>query len=241
MKVAAVGDVHFAEGSRGTLRPHLEDLHALADVLLIAGDLTRVGLAAEAEVLAEELQDLEIPVVGILGNHDYHSGEEKAIIDVMEDVGVEMLDAENHVIETEHGTLGITGVKGFGGGFAGANGTEFGEPEMKAFVRHTRDAAQRLAELLEALETDQKVALLHYSPIEETLKGERLEIFPFLGSCLLAEALDRAKPDLAIHGHAHAGIEAGATPAGVPVRNVAMTVIDAPFAIYDLSDAAALD
>jgi Icc-related predicted phosphoesterase len=235
MKIAAVGDVHFAEGARGTLRPHLEDLHERADVLLIAGDLTRIGLAEEAEVLADELAGLDIPIVAILGNHDYHSGEEKDIIDVMEGAGVEMLDAENHVIPTAQGMLGITGVKGFGGGFAGANGTEFGEPEMKAFVRHTRDAADRLADLLERLDADHKVALLHYSPIEETLKGERLEIFPFLGSCLLAEAIDRAKPDLAIHGHAHAGIEEGATPAGVPVRNVAMTVIDAPYALYELN------
>ena len=75
---------------------------------------------------------------------------------------------------------------------------------------------------------------MHYSPIRETLQGEPLEIYPFLGSYLLAEAVDRAGADLALHGHAHRGREKGATPGGVAVRNVAQTVINQAFVIYCL-------
>jgi Icc-related predicted phosphoesterase len=234
IRLAAVADVHFADDARGTLRPHLEELPRTADVFLIAGDLTRLGLAEEAEALADELADLDLPIVSILGNHDYHSDEEKAIRVVMEAVGVVMLEAENHVIEVDGERLGISGVKGFGSGFPGASASDFGEPEMKAFVRHASDTADRLGELLAELDTDRKVALVHYAPVEDTLRGERRELFPFLGSYLLGEAIDRAGADLAIHGHAHAGAEKGMTSGGVQVRNVALPLIQRPYNLYCL-------
>jgi Icc-related predicted phosphoesterase len=129
----------------------------------------------------------------------------------------------------------VAGVKGFGGGFAGACGSDFGEREMKAFVTHTKDVAHRLEAALAGLQdADARVALLHYAPVEATLQGERLEIYPFLGSYLLGEAVDRAGADLALHGHAHAGTEKGVTPGGVHVRNVAQAVIRAPYRVYRL-------
>ena len=234
IRLAAVGDVHFGDDSAGTLRPHLENLSERADALLLAGDVTRHGHADEAVVLADELSDLEVPIVAVLGNHDYHQNEEKAIRDVLEGVGIRVLEGENVTIEAADDSVGITGIKGFGGGFAGACGTEFGEPEMKAYIRHTRETAERLGEVMEAADGNHRVALLHYSPIPDTLQGERLEIYPFLGSYLLAEAIDGARCDLVLHGHAHAGSEKGMTPGGVPVRNVAQPLIGRPYNVYCL-------
>ena len=128
-------------------------------------------------------------------------------------------------------------MKGFGGGFAGASGAEFGEPEMKAFIRHTKERSEALGSALASLRTDVRVALMHYAPIRETLQGEPPEIFPFLGSYLLAEAVDRSGADLVIHGHAHRGTEHGVTPGGVNVRNVAQTVIRQAYAVYGFETA----
>lgn len=234
IRLAAVGDVHFGDDCRGTLRPHVDEAAGDLDALLIAGDLTRHGLASEAEVLASELQDPPLPVVIVLGNHDYHAGEEKKIRDVMEGTGATVLDGESIVVETSSEPIGIAGIKGFGGGFAGACATEFGEDEMKAFVAHGRHHADALRAALDQLDTERKVALLHYAPVEDTLQGERLELYPLLGSYHLAEAIDESGADLAVHGHAHAGREKGSTPGGVPVRNVAQPLIERAFNIYCL-------
>src|SRR5919205_287389 len=135
--------------------------------------------------------------------------------------------------------VGIAGAKGFGGGFAGACGHKFGEPEMKAFMQVTENEAHSLEENLRSLRADYRVALLHYAPVKDTLAGERLEIHPFLGAYQLGEALDRAGADLALHGHAHHGAEKGVTPRGIPVRNVAMPLIKRPYAIYTLGSVSA--
>jgi Icc-related predicted phosphoesterase len=147
-----------------------------------------------------------------------------------------VLEGEACVIETPGGRLGVAGGKGFGGGFAGACGSEFGEPEMKAFIHHTRDLACGIERALGSLEgrCERRIVLMHYAPVEHTLQGERLEIYPFLGSYLLAEAVDRYGADLVLHGHAHGGSEKGVTPGGVHVRNVAMPVIGRPYAVYTL-------
>jgi len=137
-------------------------------------------------------------------------------------------------LEVHGERIGIAGTKGFGGGFQGACGTAFGEPEMKAFIRHTEGLADRLEEDLRALVAPYRVGLTHYSPIEETLVGERLEIYPFLGSYLLGLAMDAAGAHLSLHGHAHLGREVGATPRGMPVRNVAMPVLKRPYTVYQL-------
>ena len=232
IRVAAFGDIHAGADSVGSIRPVLESVPTKADVLLIAGDLTQHGIPDEAWVLAKELADLPIPKIAVLGNHDLHDDRRDDVVDALQDGGIDVLEGSSAVVEIGGTTLGIAGVKGFGGGFAGACGSDFGEPEMKAYIRHSKRVAASLETALTALEADVKVALMHYSPVEETLLGERLEIYPFLGSYYLAEAIDRAGADLALHGHAHIGSEKGRTPGGVPVRNVAQPVIQHAYKVY---------
>ncbi len=203
-------------------------------MLLIGGDLTRSGEAAEARVLAAELRGLPVPVLAVLGNHDYHQGQEAAVTAALEEVGISVLEGTGKILELAGIRVGVGGVKGFGGGFAGACATEFGEPQMKAFVHHTRVAAANLEAALLALDAELRIALLHYSPVPDTLKGERPEIHAFLGSYLLGEAADRAGADLVLHGHAHNGTEKGQTDAGSPVRNVSQPVIRRAYALYTL-------
>lgn len=236
IRIAAVGDVHYTTESGGKLRPHLDDVDEQADVLLVAGDLTALGDPREAAVLARDLRTVPVPIVAVLGNHDYHLDGQVEIRRHLESAGVRVLEGDAHVVAVDGTRLGIAGVKGFGGGFAGACATEFGEPEFKAFVRHTREVADRLAGALSSLEADARVALLHYSPVEATLRGERPEIYPFLGSYLLGEAVDSAGAHLVLHGHAHRGTEKGVTPGGVHVRNVAQPVIKHAFNLYRLDE-----
>ena len=234
IRIAAVGDLHYGTGSRDLLRPSLQHLPDRADLLLLAGDLTRCGGAEEVRVLAEELRGMPIPVVAVLGNHDYQTNHEDDVRRVLEGVGVTVLEGEAVTLDIDGARIGIAGTKGFGGGFRGAHASDFGEPEMKAFVGHTKKLSDRLEQTLMDLDADLRVALLHYSPIETTLEGERLEIYPFLGSYLLAQAVDNAGADLILHGHAHHGTEKGRTPAGIPVRNVAQPVIRHAYNVYTL-------
>ena len=234
IRVAAVGDVHLAPDVRGRLRPHLTDIGAHADVLLLAGDLTQHGTCPEAEVVAAEFADLGIPVVAVLGNHDYHCDMADEITALLRASGMTVLDGTGVELDLPGGRLGVAGVKGFGGGFPSRCASEFGEPEMKDFVRHSRLLAEGLGKALRELSADFLVALTHYSPVPETLAGEPLEIYPFLGSYFLAEAADSAAVDLHVHGHAHAGSEQGVTPGGAPVRNVALPVLNRAYAVYCL-------
>lgn len=243
IRVAAVGDVHLGEDNHGLLRPALDNIAEHADVLLVAGDLTRHGTLEEARVFAGEFAGLDVPVVTVLGNHDYHSDSPEAISAMLEDSGITVLEGSATMVKLEGGTLGVAGVKGFGGGFAGKCASRFGEREIKDFVDHGVAAAERLRTALEGLEhenPDVVVALTHYSPISGTLRGEPPEIYPFLGSYLLCEPIDDTGADLALHGHAHYGSEQGVSPGGVPVRNVAQPVIRAAYAIYVLEPAHAL-
>jgi Icc-related predicted phosphoesterase len=234
IRIAAVGDVHVGLDSRGRLAPWLAEACTCADVLLLAGDLTQVGTVEEAQVLAGEVAAATVPIIAVLGNHDVHSDQGDAVADVLEQAGVTVLDGGTAEVEIGDATLGVAGVAGFGGGFAGRSGSAFGEPEMKAFVQRTMDDAARLESALCSLDTDVRVALMHYSPVAETLGREPPEIYPFLGSYLLAEAVDRAGADLVLHGHAHRGSEQGMTPGGVRVRNVAQPVLGAPFRLFEL-------
>jgi Icc-related predicted phosphoesterase len=234
-RIAVVGDVHFGEDSRGLLRPHLLDPEHGIDALLLAGDLTRRGQPEEAQVLADELRDVPFPVVAVLGNHDWHCAAQDRVADILAGAGVTMLEGDAVTLRLEGVDVGVGGVKGFGGGFAGACATEFGEPEMKAFVATTRYAADRLRAALSTLcGVGVRIALLHYSPIEETLSGERPALWPFLGSYLLGEAIDAVGADAAFHGHAHAGAAQGVTSAGVDVYNVAQPAIGRPFLVFEL-------
>ena len=232
IRIAAVGDLHFGPDSGGSLRWAFEELSSSADLLLLAGDFTRHGDPAEAEVFAREVACVRVDKVGVLGNHDYHSDAQVTIRAILEDAGVRVLEGEATSVDVNGSRVAIAGTKGFGGGFAGACGSDFGEPEMKAFVRHTKALSEGLEKALGSVDGDLRVALLHYSPVEGTLEGERLEIYPFLGSYLLAESIDRVGADLVLHGHAHVGREKGVTPGGIRVRNVALSVIRQPYKVY---------
>ncbi|MGV9750002.1 metallophosphoesterase family protein [Nocardia farcinica] len=237
MRIAAVGDVHLGTDSGGQLRPVLRELPLRADVLLLAGDLTRHGTVAEARVVAEEFADLGVPVLAVLGNHDHHSDVQDEIAALLTDHGITVLEGTAATVEIEGRTLGVAGTKGFGGGFAGKCASVFGERIMREFAQHTCDLAESLRAALRELRTDVTVVLTHYSPVSDTLHGEPREIYPFLGSYLLGEVIDEFDVDLALHGHAHAGTERGTTPGGIRVRNVAEPVIRSAYAIYELEPA----
>ncbi|MER6529995.1 metallophosphoesterase [Streptomyces sp. NPDC001508] len=239
IRVAAVGDIHMGPESRGTLRPAFETLPDCADVLLLAGDLTRHGTPEEARVVAREIADLAVPVVAVLGNHDHHDGRADEVTAVLRESGAQVLEGEATVVTRSGLRIGVAGTKGFGGGFAGRCAGEFGEPVMKEFVRYSRRRADGLRGALEELgrsRCDARIALTHFSPVPDTLAGEPPEIYPFLGSYLLAEAIDTAGADLAVHGHAHFGAEHGMTGGGIKVRNVAQPVIGRAFHVYCLPD-----
>jgi Icc-related predicted phosphoesterase len=234
IRIAAVGDVHVDKDVLGRYRPALEQLPGVADALLVAGDLTRHGTVEEAQCMATEFRDLGVPVVTVLGNHDHQSDQQDKVSDVLRDAGLIVLEGDSTVLEINGHRLGIAGAKGFGGGFAGACASSFGEREMKDFVGTTEAIAERLGAALRGLDCDAVVALTHYAPVPETLIGEPLEIYPFLGSYLLGQAIDSAPTALALHGHAHHGSERGRTPGGVPVRNVAHPVIKQAYNVYQL-------
>lgn len=233
--IAAVGDIHLGPDDRGRFRPAFEQAAREADVLLLAGDLTRHGTPQEAESVAGEVRGLEIPLIAVLGNHDYHSDREDEVAAILEDAGVRVLEGAGTIVEAHGVRIGIAGTKGFGTGFPGKQASEFGEPQMKSFVRHSIDLADRFGLALRALDCDLRIALTHYSPTKDTLLGEPPEIHAFLGSYHLAEAIDGARADLAVHGHAHRGTAKGLTPGGVRVRNVAHPVIGCAYAVFDLA------
>jgi Icc-related predicted phosphoesterase len=237
IRVAAVGDVHLADDLRGRYAPLLDGISAEADALLVAGDLTQHGTIDEARAFADEFDAADVPVLTVLGNHDYHSGEEREIAQLLEERGMTVLEGTSTTIETRAGRLGVAGVKGFCLGFSGRSAADFGEPQMKAFTGHGIETAVVLRRALDDLageDPDVTVALSHFAPVDDTLLGEPKEIWPFLGNYRLGEAIDETGVDLAVHGHAHAGREKGLTPAGVPVRNVAQPVIQAAFRVYDV-------
>ncbi|CAM5251474.1 metallophosphoesterase family protein [Streptomyces aurantiogriseus] len=240
IRVAAVGDIHMGPDSQGLLRPAFDTLPDCADLLLLAGDLTRHGTQEEARVVAQEVRGLPVPVVAVLGNHDHHDEQPEKVTAILQDADVTVLEGEGTIVECDGTRVGIAGTKGFCGGFVGRSAGEFGEPLMKEFVRYTRRSADGLRTALEELGRqgcDVRVALTHFSPVADTLAGEPPEIYPFLGSYLLAEAIDTAGADLSVHGHAHMGTEHGMTAGGVRVRNVAQPVIRRAFNVYQLHTA----
>ncbi|HSL11810.1 MAG TPA: metallophosphoesterase [Actinomycetota bacterium] len=236
IRVAAVGDLHAGADAADQLRDAFAHVADDADVLLFAGDLTRTGDPAEAQVLAEAVVDTPLPIVAVLGNHDHHSDRAEEVTTTFAAAGVRVLEGEATTLDVHGTTVGVSGVKGFGGGFEGACATEFGEPETKAYIRHTKERAEALERSLATSDASVRIALMHYSPIRATLEGEHPEIYPWLGSFLLGEACDRGGANLVIHGHAHAGRERGRTAAGIPVRNVALPVLGRPYAVYTLEE-----
>jgi len=222
MRVAAVADLHCSRTSAGAYRALFESARAAADVLLLCGDLTDFGLPEEAQLLVAELAAARgLPVVAVLGNHDYEAGKEQEIHSILADSGVIVLDGDS----CEVGGVGFAGVKGFAGGFGRGSLGAWGEPAIKAFVQEAVNEAIKLESALARLRTDRRVVVLHYSPIAATVDGEPREIYPFLGSSRLEEPLSRYPVDAVFHGHAHRGQPEGRTPAGVPVFNVSLPLM----------------
>ena len=234
MRIAATADLHFVPTSQAILQDQLSKTRDQADVLVLAGDLTNYGQPAEMEPLLNALVRLRVPTVAVLGNHDYESGKETELMRMMTAAGIKVLDGSAY----ERDGVGFAGTKGFVGGFGRGALTAFGEPEIKSFVRTSIDEALKLERGLSQLRTAKRVVVLHYSPIAATVNGEAHEIFPFMGSSRLAEVIDRHGADLVLHGHAHHGTLDGQTTAGVPVRNVAITLLQAqqPPATYRVFD-----
>jgi Icc-related predicted phosphoesterase len=226
VRVAAVADLHCTKTSQGAFQPLFASIADAADMLLVAGDLTDYGLPDEARVLAKELTALRIPVAGVLGNHDVESGKADEVRQILVDAGLVVLDGD----ACEMLGIGIAGVKGFGGGFGKRALGPWGETIIKQFVREAVDEALKLEAALGRLRTDQIVALLHYSPVQDTVDGEPLEIYPFLGSSRLEEPIGRYPVTLVLHGHAHRGKLEGRTKSGVPVYNVSMPLLTRTFA-----------
>jgi len=223
MRLAAVGDVHCKKTSRGAFEALFASMADAADVLVLCGDLTDYGLADEARVLVEELAAAkQVPVVAVLGNHDYESDQADQVKSILGDAGVKVLDGD----ECEIAGVGFAGVKGMGGGFGTRALQPWGEEILKRFVREAVEEALKLESALAKLKTSQRVAVLHYSPIRETVEGEPPEVFPFLGSSRLEEPLLRYPVAVALHGHAHHGRIEGRTRNDVPVYNVCIPVLE---------------
>ena len=224
-RIAAVGDIHVREGDKGKWIEFFKDVSAKSDVLVIAGDLTDTGDEMEAQVLADELKSCSVPVVAVLGNHDFEKGRHKLIRQILLKQGVHILDGEAVIING----IGFAGVKGFGGGFDKSMLSFFGEGAMKAFVQEAVDEALHLDRALSRLNIEEgdikKIALLHYSPVSETVIGEPESIYPFLGCSRLAEPLNRHKVTAAFHGHAHIGTFEGRTNDNIPVYNVSKPLL----------------
>jgi Icc-related predicted phosphoesterase len=235
IRVAAIGDLHVGDDC-AVAAPMAELAHVAedADVLLLAGDLTKCGAHAEAACLARTIAAVGVPVLGVLGNHDYQSDEAPAVAAVLREAACisSRTAARRRRAWRSRRHRGLEGLRRR---LPGACGSDFGEPEMKAFIRTTQALAAKLERDLAGLDADVRIAVLHYSPIPETLQGERLEIYPFLGSYLLAEAIDHAGADLVVHGHAHCGSERGVTPGGVRVRNVALPLIRQPYRVFEFA------
>jgi Icc-related predicted phosphoesterase len=234
LRIAATADLHYGKHSRGTLHEAFADISSHADVLLLCGDLTDYGLAEEAEALVADIRAaVKIPILAVLGNHDFESGQPELICKVLDDAGVNVLDGE----AIEVAGVGFAGIAGFGGGFGRRMLNAWGEPLIKEFVQESIRHAVRLEQALAKLQTEQKIVVLHYSPIRETLKGEDPEIFAFLGSSRLEEPINRFRVDAVFHGHAHNGILDGKTSTGIPVYNVsapALRKTEKPYRIVEL-------
>lgn len=235
VRVAAVGDIHVSEHSATNYRDLFTAISRDADVLVLPGDLTNRGLPGEASILAEALRGASVPVLAVLGNHDFESGQSHEVVKILCQAGVVMLDDEPHEVSG----IGFAGAVGFIGGFDSHSLAPFGEELIKQMVHETVAEALKLESGLARLRTNRKVCVLHYSPIRATVLGEPPEIFPFLGSSRLAEPIDRLGVDLVVHGHAHHGTHRGTTARGIPVYNVSEVIMrqidsERPYLVVEL-------
>lgn len=222
VRIAAIADLHYKKTSHGRLQTLFAYIARSADVLLICGDLVDLGLPEETELLVKELRIVKIPILAVFGNHECESDRQEEVRTICRDAGIILLDGT----ACEFFGVGFAGVKGFAGGFDRHALQPWGEACIKGFVKETVHESLKLASALASLKTPQIVALLHYSPIRETVEGEPPEIFPFLGSSRLEEPLNRYRVTAAFHGHAHRGSPEGKTREGIPVYNVALSVLE---------------
>jgi Icc-related predicted phosphoesterase len=236
VRIAALGDIHYSRtAAPGLLQPLFTQISEAADILVLCGDLTDYGLAEEARALLREMSVLKIPVVAVLGNHDFESSQQDEIRRVLLDGGVVPRDGDS----TEILGVGFAGVKGFAGGFGRRALGPWGEDIMKKFVHEAVGEALKLESALARLRNDHRVAVLHYSPIQATVEGEPLEIYPFLGCSRLEEPLGRYPVTAVFHGHAHHGRPEGRTSKNVPVYNVSMSLMrelspERPFRLLEI-------
>lgn len=236
VRFAVVGDLHVTKDSAGSLRAFFAHVSEAADALLLCGDLTDYGTAEEAQVLADELAAVSVPIAAVLGNHDFESGTPELVASALTRAGVRVLDGEACEIEG----VGIVGAKGFAGGFGRGSLGAWGEPAIKLFVQEALHEAMKLESALAKLRMRRRIALLHYSPIAGTVEGEPVEIYPFLGSSRLEEPLLRYPVDAVFHGHAHRGALQSKTINGVPVYNVSKPLLQRsrpeqpPFVLFEL-------
>ena len=236
VRIAAIGDLHFGKSSAGALQPLLSQIATDVDVLVIAGDLTDYGTVEEARGVAKELSGaVRIPIVAVLGNHDFEAGAEREIHQILVDHGIYVLDGDTCEVQG----VGFAGVKGFAGGFGRRALGPWGEPIIKQFVHEAVNEALKLESALARLRTDKKIVVLHYAPIEGTVVGEPREIYPYLGCSRLEEPLGRYTVSAVVHGHAHNGAPEGRTTGDVPVYNVALPLMrkltpEQPFRIIDI-------
>jgi len=233
MKIAAIGDLHMREDEAGAHRDLFAEIGREAETLVLCGDLTDLGKPREAELLVESLRSCALPVVAVLGNHDYESGCAGEIAAIVRGAGIHLLEGQSCIIEE----VGFVGVKGFAGGFGSRMLGSFGEQVIKDFVGETMREATSLENAMRRLPAGRSMVVLHYAPIPDTLEGEPAEIMPFLGCSRLAETIDRFRASLVVHGHAHRGRYEGRTPGGTPVYNVAAQILKPngkPYALFDL-------
>ena len=221
MRIAATADLHFTPQRYAALQDQLNQVRNEADVLVLAGDLTNFGKPEEMQLLLNALVRIRIPTIAVLGNHDYESGQAANLMKMMTDEGIKVLDGSAY----ERDGVGFAGTKGFVGGFGRGVLTAFGEPEIKEFVKASLEETLKLERAMSQLRTKKRVIVLHYAPVAATVQGEAPEIFPFLGTSRLAEVVDRHGADLVVHGHAHNGALEGRTTTGIPVHNVAITLL----------------
>ena len=234
IRVAAAGDVHAAEPLRERLCRVFAGIAEECELLLLAGDLTTHGLPEQAAVLGDACRDLAVPVVAVLGNHDYHSGAPLEVAAALSDAGIVVLDRSHAIFELGELDVGIVGTKGFVGGFPGAEIPDFGEPALRHVYQETTREVEALEVGLEAVSgCHKRLVLLHYAPICDTLVGEPEPIWAFLGSGRLAGPIGMHRPDLVVHGHAHHGTASG-TIGTVPVYNVAVHVTGQDFVVFDV-------
>lgn len=221
MRIAAVGDLHCTKASVGSIGSWITSVNDRADVLLLCGDLTDYGTHEEVQVLTKELSGVRIPMLAVLGNHDYESGLAHEVSAHLREVGIQVLAGET----AEVMGVGFVGTKGFAGGFGTHTLGHWGEPTIKGFVQDAIDESLKLEAGLARLRTEHRVVLLHYAPVRQTVEGEPVEIHAFLGCSRLEEPLLRYPVTAVFHGHAHRGALQGVTGKGSPVYNVAAPLL----------------